>query len=53
MIRIKLGDIFESEMKTLVNTINCVGVMGKGIAKIYKDRYPKMFEEYKDMCTKS
>lgn len=52
MIRIKLGDIFESEMKTLVNTINCVGVMGKGIAKIYKDRYPKMFEEYKDMCTK-
>lgn len=43
---------FESEMKTLVNTINCVGVMGKGIAKIYKDRYPKMFEEYKDMCTK-
>ena len=41
MIRIKLGDIFESEMKTLVNTINCVGVMGKGIAKIYKDRYLK------------
>ena len=39
MIRIKLGDIFESEMKTLVNTINCVGVMGKGIAKIYKDRF--------------
>ena len=50
MIRIKLGDIFESEMKTLVNTINCVGVMGKGIAKIYKDRYPKMFEEYKALC---
>lgn len=50
MIKIKLGNIFESEMKTLVNTINCVGVMGKGIAKIYKDKYPKMFEEYKDMC---
>jgi len=51
MINIKLGNIFESEMKTLVNTVNCVGVMGKGIAKIYKDKYPKMFEEYKDMCT--
>lgn len=50
MIEIKLGNIFESKMKTLVNTINCVGVMGKGIAKIYKDKYPKMFAEYKEMC---
>lgn len=52
MIKIKLGDIFESEMKTLVNTVNCVGIMGKGIAKIYKDKYPRMFEEYKDMCSR-
>lgn len=53
MIRIKLGNIFESEMKTLVNTVNCVGVMGKGIAQIYKEKYPKMFEEYKDLCAKN
>ena len=46
----KLGDIFESGMETLVNTINCVGVMGKGIALEFKKRYPKMYGEYTDMC---
>ena len=50
MIKILLGDIFESKMNTLVNTVNCVGVMGKGIAQIYKKKYPKMFEEYKAQC---
>lgn len=33
---IKIGDIFESKAKTLVNTVNCVGVMGKGIALEFK-----------------
>lgn len=51
MITIKIGNIFESKMDVKVNTINCVGVMGKGIAKIYKDLYPSMFEEYKSLCT--
>lgn len=52
MITIKIGDIFESDMQVLVNTINCVGVMGKGIAKIFKEKYPIMFNEYKDLCNK-
>lgn len=50
MIKIKIGNIFESDAKTLVNTVNCVGVMGKGIALEFKKRYPNMFEEYKMLC---
>jgi uncharacterized protein YwgA/O-acetyl-ADP-ribose deacetylase (regulator of RNase III) len=37
-------------MKTLVNTVNCVGVMGKGIAAIFKKEYPDMFKEYRERC---
>lgn len=47
---IKIGDIFESRMKTLVNTINCVGVMGKGVALEFKKRFPNMYGEYVSMC---
>ena len=52
MIQIKIGNIFESDKEVLVNTVNCVGVMGKGIAKTYKEKFPKMFEEYKNLCIK-
>jgi O-acetyl-ADP-ribose deacetylase (regulator of RNase III) len=44
--------IFESPAQTLVNTVNCVGVMGKGIAAEFRDRYPDMFRAYKDICAK-
>ena len=44
------GNIFNSKCQTIVNTINCVGVMGKGIAQVYKLRYPNMFQEYKFHC---
>lgn len=47
---IKIGDIFDSFSKTLVNTVNCVGVMGKGIARDFKERYPSMFKEYVQLC---
>lgn len=50
MIKILKGDIFDSDAQTLVNTVNCVGVMGKGIAKGFKQRYPEMFEDYAKMC---
>ena len=49
---IKIGNLFETQAKTLVNTINCVGVMGKGIALDFKKRYPDMFDEYVAMCEK-
>jgi len=44
------GNIFDSSSQTLVNTVNCVGVMGKGIALEYKLRFPEMFDEYKSFC---
>lgn len=49
---IKGKTIFESDAQTLVNTINCVGVMGKGIALEFKNRYPEMFDKYKSFCEK-
>ena len=43
-------NIFDTKCKTIVNPINCVGVMGKGIALEMKNRYPDMFEKYKRLC---
>ncbi len=50
MIRIHVGDIFASDMQTLVNTVNCVGVMGKGLALEFKKRFPEMYEDYLARC---
>lgn len=50
MTKVLIGDIFESEAQTLVNTVNCVGVMGKGIALEFKKRFPAMFEDYAARC---
>jgi O-acetyl-ADP-ribose deacetylase (regulator of RNase III) len=44
------GDIFESNAQTLVNTVNCLGVMGKGLALQFKKRYPAMFLAYERIC---
>lgn len=44
------GNIFNTKAQTIVNTVNCVGVMGKGIALVFKLRYPSMFEVYQDYC---
>lgn len=52
MIEYVEGDIFNSPAQTIVNTVNTVGVMGKGIALSYKKRYPKMFEDYRKACEK-
>lgn len=49
---IKIGDLFSSEAKTLVNTVNCVGVMGKGIALDFKKKYPDMYAEYEQLCSR-
>jgi O-acetyl-ADP-ribose deacetylase (regulator of RNase III) len=44
------GNIFNTKAQTIVNTVNCVGVMGKGIALVFKLRYPFMFDIYKGFC---
>lgn len=50
MIEYIEGDIFESPAQVIVNTVNTVGVMGKGIALSFKKRYPEMYERYKAVC---
>jgi uncharacterized protein YwgA/O-acetyl-ADP-ribose deacetylase (regulator of RNase III) len=50
MIRVRIGDLFESDSQTLVNTVNCVGIMGKGIALEFKHRFPEMYEDYAQRC---
>src|ERR1700750_2365993 len=45
-----IGDMFASKMQTLVNTVNCVGVMGKGIAQLFKQKYPEMYADYLARC---
>ena len=44
------GDLFLSEAQALVNTVNTVGVMGKGIALQFKKRFPEMFKSYAQAC---
>lgn len=44
------GDLFESGCSTLVNAVNCHGVMGAGIALEFKRRYPAMFVDYRHRC---
>ena len=51
MIRFTQGDMFEAPADIRVNTVNCVGVMGAGVALAFKNRYPAMFREYKRECT--
>lgn len=43
-------NLFESPAQTLVNTVNTVGVMGKGIANDFRRLYPEMFERYREFC---
>ena len=53
MLTIMSGDLFTSRAQTLVNAVNCVGVMGKGIALEFKKRYPAMFEDYLARCKRN
>lgn len=49
-MQILVGDILKSRAQTLINTVNCVGVMGKGIALEYKKRFPDMYDDYVQRC---
>ena len=50
MVKVLIGDIFESGAQTLVNTVNTVGVMGKGIALGFRKRFPEMYDDYVRRC---
>lgn len=44
------GDMWAINATIRVNTVNCVGTMGKGVALDFKKRYPLMYKDYKDAC---
>src|SRR3989442_11662912 len=50
MIEYKKGDILQEDVEALVNTVNCVGIMGRGIALQFKNAYPENFEAYELAC---
>ena len=49
-VKFKTGDMFESEAQAICNAVNCVGVMGAGLAAAFARRYPDMNEDYKRAC---
>lgn len=49
-MKVLIGDILKSKAETLINTVNCVGIMGKGIAAEFKKLFPEMFEDYAKRC---
>ena len=52
MFKALIGDLFATQAQTRVNTVNCVGIMGKGVAQEFKKRYPAMFEDYAERCAR-
>ncbi|KPD23332.1 macro domain-containing protein [Idiomarina zobellii] len=50
MIKFVSGDFFEFDADIMVNTVNCVGVMGAGVALAFKKRFPQMFNDYAEKC---
>lgn len=50
MIEFVDGDFFDFDADIRINTVNCVGVMGAGVALAFKNKYPEMFKEYVKQC---
>ena len=50
MIEYRTGDVLETDAEALVNTVNCVGVMGRGVALQFKNAYPENFKAYEGAC---
>lgn len=52
MINFKTGDILRADAEALVNTVNCVGIMGRGIALQFKNDFPENFKAYEAACAR-
>ena len=50
MIEYKVGNIFAEDVEALVNSVNCVGFMGRGIALQFKNTFPENFRAYASAC---
>ena len=46
----KQDDILKSDAEAIINTVNCVGIMGKGLAKAFKEKFPENYKKYKKYC---
>jgi O-acetyl-ADP-ribose deacetylase (regulator of RNase III) len=53
MIEFKIGNLLTEDTEALVNTVNCVGVMGRGIALQFKKAFPDNFKSYAAACKRS
>lgn len=52
MIKFVDGDFFDYDADIRINTVNCVGVMGAGVAFAFKNKYPEMYSDYVSLCNK-
>jgi O-acetyl-ADP-ribose deacetylase (regulator of RNase III) len=50
MIEFTHGNLLEAKVDALVNTVNTVGIMGKGVALMFKEAFPKNFKDYEAAC---
>ena len=50
MVTFVKGDIFSSPSQVITNPVNCVGAMGKGLAKVFAQKFPEMETDYKKKC---
>ena len=52
MIHYVSGSLFDKPYDAIVNAVNCVGVMGKGLALEFRNRYPDNYKDYRAICLK-
>src|SRR5713226_5227204 len=52
MIEFRTGDILRANAEALVNTVNCVGIMGRGVALQFKNEFPENFKAYEAACAR-
>lgn len=52
MIEFVQGDLLEADVEALVNTVNCVGIMGRGVALQFRHAFPENFKAYEAACAK-
>ena len=52
MIEFRTGDLFADDAEALVNTVNCVGIMGRGVALQFKNAFPENFKAYAAACSR-
>lgn len=51
MVKYVIGDLLESNCDYICHQVNCQGVMGSGIAKQIKEKWPEVYDDYKELCT--